>query len=86
MSVRDERSHEIAVQSGIQAASLMDSVLGEALRSAEEAFVKEWKATDDRDKQLVAWAKVQALPAVEEALRRIIAEGEYSKEVLRRRQ
>lgn len=77
---------EETAERGRRVSALLEDTLNEAFRRAEEEIIAEWKATADPEAQRMAWAKVQAIPAVQEILRRIVADGEYAREVLRRRQ
>jgi hypothetical protein len=80
-------SPQEALERGREARRILDSeVYAEAVDSARARAVEEWQATMDPQEQYAAWAKARALSAVADELRRIISEGEYAEELLRRRQ
>lgn len=82
-----ELTREEVIARGRRAQEMLsDPVLEECFEEAKKRFHAEWLDTTDPQKQMAAWAKTHALPAVAEILRRIAAEGEYASEVLRRAQ
>jgi hypothetical protein len=76
-------STEMIAEHGRRAGEILAcEVFRAALADAEQRLVKEWLAADSTAAREASWAKVHALGAVTDALRRTVSEGEIAKHTL----
>lgn len=73
------------IERGRRASEVLNSdVLAEAFAASRAQFIEEWLGSNNPDAQLAAWAKVHALEAVKDDLRRTVSDGVIAAESARR--
>ena len=77
---------EQRIERGRRASEMLrDEVLLEAFDAAKAQFVEEWLASPETERQRAAWAKYHAVDAVQDDLRRIVADGQIAAQPPRKR-
>jgi len=73
------------IERGRRASEVLNSdVMTEAFEVSRLQFIDEWLQTAEPDRQRAAWAKVHALEAVKDDLRRTVSDGQLAAESARR--